>query len=581
MSATLSADPQYQVRVWLRKRYFEFGARLLELLYHEEVGLQLPALSALMDLERLAGQNSAGAPPKFANAWMPWIVAIIAHSAGDSVELTAEFLEKFVKPHDDVRLYLFLTCASLLNAYNPESKTYFTTEKDEELKLPKRMPYLKSETEFHDSLFSLMIAPPMAAKAEDLNCFWVQPNNTATKNKKSANPKKRKRIEDLEDSDELDLDNIALADSDEEEEAAPEVHRTLLDLSVHKAAFSKAWLALLGRKLEVKLHVRILNALERQVLPFMSAPVTLFDYLSHCFTSGGMLGILSLGGLFVLLRRYNVEYPDFFPRLYRLLEPSVFYIKHRKRFFELLSLFLEGANLPLYMLTAFLKRFSRLSLAVSPSISMLLLAIVYRVLIKHPATHVLLHRTHNYDPKTDNEESPANASVFPFMPGKRLNSLADDPYDMDQPDPSKCRAIESSLWEMKSLANHAVPAVATLAMLLFGGNELKMAHLSISDFTEESYQSMFEQEQKRKTKNASTNFQLPKYLFDKQTLASYNFLTKENLIGFQDSQLVQHESGPTSSAIYAEKKKRKSFAELKAERKKKEQSRVKRPRFAM
>lgn len=292
------------------------------------------------------------------------------------------------------------------------------------------------------------------------------------------------------------------------------------------------------------------------------------------------MGVLSLGGLFVLLRRFNVEYADFFPRLYRMLEPSLFYLKHRRRFFELLSLFLEGANLPLYMITAFLKRFARLSLAVSPSTSMLLIAIVYRVLLKYPATHVLLHRTHNFDPKLDTEEAPV-ASVFPFFTGNRMKAVEEDPYNMEEPDPSKCRAIESSLWEMKTLANHAVPAVATLAQLLFGSNELKRTQLTVTDFTDESYQTLFEQEHKRKTKNGSVNFQLPKHLFDKQTFSAYNFKASENLVAYQDNQLVHFDGAPTSSAIYAEKKKRKSFAELKAERKKKEANRHKRPRFAM
>lgn len=584
---SLQADAQYTVRVALRKSYFIFSGRLLELLYHEEVGLQLPALKALMDFELLAGQSDSDAAPKFANVWLPWIVAVIAHTYGESEELTTEFIDTYFKLYDDVRLFTFQACAGLISAYDPENKAYYNSEKNEDLILPKRMPYLKKENDFNFGMFELMISAPMAGKKEDLNCFWVQPDthdsgDDSGKTKSTSNDKKRKRADfGLDDSDDMDLDNIGLdSDGDDDGEAAPHVHRDLLDLNLHKAAFAKGWLALMARKLEPKLHIKILSALERQILPFMTAPVTLFDYLSHCFTAGGVMGVLSLGGLFVLLRRFNVEYPDFFPRLYRLLEPSLFYVKHRRRFFELLALFLEGANLPLYMQAAFIKRFSRISLAVSPSTSMLLIALVYRVLVKHPAAHVLLHRTHNYDPAFDAEEVPVN-SIFPFMAGNRMKALEDDPYDMNEPEPSKCRALESSLWEMKTLANHAVPSVATLAQLLFGSNELKMTQLNVTDFAEESYQSLFEQEHKRKTKNGSVNFQLPKHLFDKQTFSAYNFRATENLVAYQDSQLVQHEGGVTSSAIYQEKKKRKSFSELKADRKKKEASRTKRPRFAM
>ena len=38
-------------------------------------------------------------------------------------------------------------------------------------------------------------------------------------------------------------------------------------------------------------------------------------------------------------------------------------------------------------------------------------------------------------------------------------NLEKDPYVEDEPDPAKCRAAESSLWEVVALKNHVLPQV--------------------------------------------------------------------------------------------------------------------------
>jgi U3 small nucleolar RNA-associated protein 19 len=575
-TAALAADPQYQVRTWIRKRYLEFCGGLVDLLSHEEAGLQLPALSALMEFERLAGQNGSEKLPGFRNVVYPYVVGVLVHSKGENEALLSEFREKYLSVFDDVRLYLFLNCTALIHSYNPSTRSYFVTPPSEPLKTSRNLPYLLNEDSFNESVYEILIDLNMASKPSHLNRFLVQSTIKLQVKDTKKNKKKRKReTQENEDSD-VDLDAIAMDDGSEGDEASPQVSEKLLDLKVHRSAFSKAWLALLAKPLDAKLHLRVLGSLERQILPHMTSPVTLFDYLSQCYTSGGVLGMLSLGGLFVLLRKYNVEYPEFFPRLYSMFTPTTFYIKQRKRFFELSALFLEGANLPLYMLCAFVKRLSRLALTASPYGAMLMIAMVYRILLKHTATRILLHRS----PQQETLETSDAQSMFPFLLLQRQKPMAEDPYNMEEPDPSKCRATESSLWEMKILTNHAVPAVATLAQLLFGSNELKAVDVDLQDFIEQSYQTMFESEYKRKTKNASFNFQLPTTLFHSHG-SPFKLASKESLIDFAEAQLSSQISGPTSSAIYAEKKKRKTFAELKTERKGKFSKGTKRPRFAM
>jgi hypothetical protein len=69
-----------------------------------------------------------------------------------------------------------------------------------------------------------------------------------------------------------------------------------------------------------------------------------FSFVALFLTAapGGVISLLSLNGLFLLMQEYNLEYPEFYPRLYALLKPNVFHAKYRQRFFRLLDLFLSS-----------------------------------------------------------------------------------------------------------------------------------------------------------------------------------------------------------------------------------------------
>ena len=60
------------------------------------------------------------------------------------------------------------------------------------------------------------------------------------------------------------------------------------------------------------------------------------------YLQGGAISILALHGVFLLMQKYNLEYPDFYTKLYALLEPSVLFVKYRARFFYLLDLFMTS-----------------------------------------------------------------------------------------------------------------------------------------------------------------------------------------------------------------------------------------------
>uniref|UniRef100_A0A8C5GGF3 CCAAT-binding factor domain-containing protein n=1 Tax=Gouania willdenowi TaxID=441366 RepID=A0A8C5GGF3_GOUWI len=210
----------------------------------------------------------------------------------------------------------------------------------------------------------------------------------------------------------------------------------------HKRVFERMWLGFLKYKLPSNMYKKILVILHDSILPHMSKPTLMIDFLTAAYDVGGAISLLALNGLFILIHQHNLEYPDFYQKLYNLLEPSVFHVKYRARFFHLANIFLSSSHLPVYLVAAFAKRLARLALTAPPTALLIVLPFIYNLIRRHPACRVLIHR-----PSAERE-------------------LIKDPYLMDEEDPAMCHALDSSLWELKTLQNHYHPDVAKAAMLI-------------------------------------------------------------------------------------------------------------------
>lgn len=77
------------------------------------------------------------------------------------------------------------------------------------------------------------------------------------------------------------------------------------------------------------LQSQVLLKLHSDVLPAMSSPLLLCDFLSHALDRGGFEGMLALNGIFTLVTQHGLEYPAFYNRLYGLITPAAFTNKHR------------------------------------------------------------------------------------------------------------------------------------------------------------------------------------------------------------------------------------------------------------
>lgn len=133
------------------------------------------------------------------------------------------------------------------------------------------------------------------------------------------------------------------------------------------------------------------------------------------------------------------DYPDFYTKLYSMLEPNILHVKYRAKFFFWADIFMTSTHLPAYLVAAFVKRASRLALVAPVDALTILVPFVGNMLIRHKSVvESLINRTDTAGADTD-------------------------PFDNDAADPKDANALDSTLWELKTLQSHWHPKVASAA----------------------------------------------------------------------------------------------------------------------
>ncbi|XP_043921486.1 nucleolar complex protein 4 homolog [Protopterus annectens] len=437
LTAEYSAEEKY--KIWMRHRYHDCVKQLLELMVHTSFQVKEATLCTLMKFIQMEGGQPLVKADWDESFFFPHelLKSVVEHLLQideDSSLLIARFQE-FLE-YDDVRYYVMIS----VNVY-----VSMIMQKMNEAVLPV----------FQQNIFSLISSVVLPDKESEMNNFLVKPKGEL-----------------------------------EEWRAAK--------LKEHKGAFERMWLGFLKHKLPSSLYKKVLVILHETILPHMRKPVLMIDFLTAAYEVGGAISLLALNGLFVLVHEHNLEYPDFYKKLYSLLEPTVFHVKYRARFFHLTNLFLSSTHLPLYLVAAFVKRLSRLALTAPPQALLMVIPFICNLIRRHPACKVLIHR--------------------PSGP----EGLSEDPYIMEEEDPAKCRALESSLWELKTLQNHYHPDVATAAMAI--SQPLSVTEVDISELLDISADEMVAKAMKNRSKVVPLEFQPVRGLFGKKDIMSQYFI---------------------------------------------------------
>ena len=223
-------------------------------------------------------------------------------------------------------------------------------------------------------------------------------------------------------------------------------------------------MALLRQRLSKIQRKMILELMQHRIAPWFSKVEFLMDFLTDCFNIGGSTSLLSLSGLFYLIQHKNLDYPQFYQKLYSLLDSNILHSRHRSRFFRLLDTFLASTHLPASLVASFVKRLARLSLFAPPSGIIIVVPWIYNLLKSHPSCTFMIHKS---------GDAFQNEGTW------------GDPFREEESNPMETDALESSLWEIQMLQSHYHPNVATIAKLI-SEQFTKQAYNS-EDFLDHSY----------------------------------------------------------------------------------------------
>ena len=248
--------------------------------------------------------------------------------------------------------------------------------------------------------------------------------------------------------------------------APPKSKHELYSPLAHKKQAQDAWLAVLRQYLTKQQRKTILGIMSRRIAPWFLKVELLMDFLTDSFDEGGSTSLMALSGLFYLIQRKNLDYPQFYQKLYSMLDYNLMHLKQRSRFFRLLETFLSSTHLPAALVASFIKRLSRLALNAPPAAIVVIVPLIYNLLRSHPMCTFMIHRAVE-SPRIEGDE---------------------DIFRMDETDPMETHAIESSLWEIHNLQDHYHPNVATIAKIV--SQPFTKQGYNLEDFLDHSYESV-------------------------------------------------------------------------------------------
>ncbi|CCD23613.1 ribosome biosynthesis protein NOC4 NDAI_0B05800 [Naumovozyma dairenensis CBS 421] len=269
--------------------------------------------------------------------------------------------------------------------------------------------------------------------------------------------------------------------------------QTIENESKFKSFMEKNWLHILNSQhLSLQQYKTILQILHKRLIPYFHSPTKLMDFLTDSYNleDAGVIPILALNGLFELMKRYNLEYPNFYTKLYQLITPNLMHVKYRPRFFRLMDIFLSSSHLSAHLIASFIKKLSRFTLNASPSAIVSVIPFVYNLIRKHPTCMIMLHNPQFLSDPFQTEEEILNL--------KNLKTNYKDPFDITEINPELTHALDSSLWELATLMNHYHANVATLAKIF--AQPFKKMSYNMEDFLDWGYDSLLNAESSRKLK---------------------------------------------------------------------------------
>ncbi|CAI5715344.1 unnamed protein product [Peronospora farinosa] len=476
---------------WLWDIYINFLKEMLQWLGDAQTdnNLRVGALRTLMEFVSCENTIRGGNAPAFGNETFTRVVQELAMTKKLKGELASVFKGEYVGAYMDVQYYMLKNLAQILDS------AHLKVEKDEAEDLTLVKNALK-----------LLEMVQMPYDVEDIMSFLVDLKDTDLP--------EQELVSDDDTSDGEDEEALPTAGAKRKAEPDSKAKKTkenrgLRSVKQHQYAFSLAWIAVLRHKLPQTAYKKVLMQMPEEIMPHLLNPLLLADFITDSYSIGGVTSLLALNSLFILIQDYNFDSPDFYNKLYALLDdPSLYAAKQRDRFFGLLNLFLSSTHLPAYTVAAFAKRLSRSALTAEPGAILFIIPIVYNLILRHKECVQLIHRTgaQTAAEKAAKRREELSSGTAVDAAAKALSNekkemmLKDghDPFVSDELDPVKCNALQTSIWELYTMKYHYNADVALKARMF----EEKLRHqfVDIDTNTAITYKSLFDEQLKRKEK---------------------------------------------------------------------------------
>lgn len=523
---------ELQVKKWLQDRWNEAITLFTELLHCHDEETRLLALHSFMSLQREASsaltrevqRESSDADQEGSDVnvqwsqspWNAFMLSILIQDESQSEQdVFDEFIEKYLQEYDDVRFAFCRKVSDFLQGKSNLDASLLINTRKRAAELMLGITAIPTKEE-HINTF---LVPEIVKRRKKGMGLKANGSKKGSKAKEEQAEEAEEEVE-MEDwfSDSGDeggkiSSNKAKKNNSIKSSASglgsaarsaadaasarqrlrrnPPFHLAVQSYTVQKAAFARAWIAivlatwvgksnpiLLGGSLEVTMKHEILVRMHVQILPHLPKPSLLHDFLVDALDAGGATALLALNTLFTLMTKHNLNYPAFYTRLYALLldDPPFLHVRFRSRFLRLLDTFLSSTHLSATLIASFAKRLSRAALRAPPSAIVVVIPFVWNLCKRHKRCLSLIHRNFSEDRF---DQGPAGI---------------EDPYDALEVDPLKTNAIDSSLWELAAMGSMLGASYQTTAGVMDGegqahylGSVSSLSKILAEPFTKERY----------------------------------------------------------------------------------------------
>ncbi|KAK1424074.1 hypothetical protein QVD17_19386 [Tagetes erecta] len=492
-SAKPTEDPESIYLTWVRSKFDEFVQFLIQLSVSStlsEEALREVALDTLMECVK---DGNAG---KFHSSTYHKFIQTMVYSVEEVDTLLNLLVSNYFK-YIDVRYFTYISLEKLIRML--DANQCFDARSESEDSRKGSQTRASGELLIRNIYHVILQIPPLEqlgekAEFEMWNASGVFTKESKTETKKIKGTKGKNGLV---------------------KKSSNDVPSSTMISKKMKLKFTKAWMAFLTLPLPIDVYKEVLVTLHQAVIPYLSNPILLCDFLTKSYDIGGVISVMALSSLFILMTEHGLEYPNLYVKLYALLQPSIFIAKHRAKFFQLLDSCLKSPLLPAYLAASFAKKLSRLALTAPPSGGLVIIALIHNLLRRHPSINCLVHQE-------ENDQTAKDETII--KPGIDL-------FNNEETDLLKTNAMRSSLWEIDTLRHHYCPPVSRFVLSL--ENDLtirpKTTEVAMIDFSSGSYATIFRDEMRRRVKQVPLAFYkaIPTSLFSETDFVGWTFQSEE------------------------------------------------------